>query len=84
MRRATRRAFWLLIGSTLLWLASLSVAVTRFGASSTLTLEEGFLGVYWGGDAECRNSAVDNHFSEPWNPGRGVGRCFPGGVVWAV
>lgn len=84
MRQATRRTAWLLAGVTLLWLISLLVTVTRFGEACTVTFEQGFLGLYWGGDPEVRNSRIDNHFSTPWNPGCGAGRSLPEGMTWAA
>jgi hypothetical protein len=71
-------------GVFVLWLASLTFTITRFGQHVSVTMEQGFVGVYWGNDAETRNSGLDNHFSTPWSPGRGNGRSFPTGMTWAV
>jgi hypothetical protein len=89
MRRRwrTRRVRWW-FGVTVLvvalWAASLLITITHFGGTVTVTVEQGLIGVYWGGDALGRNMAVDNHFSAPWSPGRGAGRSFPEGMTWAV
>lgn len=68
----------------LLWVSSLFFSVTRFGDAVTVTLQDGFVGVYWGGDAHHRNAFVYNHFSAPWSPGSGAGRHFPNGMTWDV
>ena len=73
----------LLAGVLALWVLSLLFTVTRFGEHVTVTFEQGFLGLYWGDDADLRNSHVDNHFSPPWSPETGVGRDFPVEMTWA-
>ena len=86
-RGRPRMVLWM-VGATgcavVLGVGSLLLAVTRFGRVVTITVEQGFVGVYWGGDPSCRNSGVDNHFSAPWSPGRGIGRSFTEGLTWAV
>jgi len=86
-QRRRRVPRWLLVVTTyaaLLWGVSVLFAITRFGDVVTVTLQEGFIGVYWGGDAEHRNARVDNGFSAPWNPESGAGRSFPKRMTWAV
>ena len=51
----------------------------RFGAS----LNEGQLGIYWGGDTNRRNHCLDNaEIWPPYDDTRFAGRAFPG-MTWA-
>lgn len=83
--KTTRSTRWWLCATGLVaavWLTSLLFTITRFGNTVTVTLQEGFLGVYWGGDPQWRNAWVDNGFIVPRNT-CGAGRSFPEGMKWA-
>jgi hypothetical protein len=82
-RRALHIALTLTAGLYVLWLTSLMISVARFGRQVTVTFEQGFVGVYWGGQAAWRNDHLYNHFSPPWSPGRGIGGSVPEGMTWA-
>jgi hypothetical protein len=83
-RRQRRRLLLAALGfASTLWIASLAVNARRYGDHITIHFGEGFLGVYWGGDAEVRNGLIYNNFCPPWD-GRGAGGELSEDTLWEV
>jgi hypothetical protein len=81
LRRETRLLFGGLALGLGVYLAGVLVNVTWYSRPITATLQCGFLGLYWGGQADVRNNWVYNWFSGPWD-GCGAGADAPAGIAW--
>ena len=68
-------------GVFIAWCISISVSLTRYGQWITVTIGEGFIGAYWGGDSEWRNLQLYNGFSPP-SSGSGAGSPKPDWMTW--
>ncbi len=68
--RRSRRRLFTLLALFLLWLFSITWSITRYGDRFTFTVHEGFIGLYWGGDASVPDSHLLNHFTPPSRPPR--------------
>lgn len=66
-----------------IWLGSVGNSVTYYGRQISATFKEGFLGLYWGQDADTRNCRLHNNFVPPWNS-TGAGGILSDGTTWEV
>jgi hypothetical protein len=65
------------------YLTSLCVYATRYGQYLTFTMQEGFFGLYCGGDTAIRNDRLFNGFCAPWDSS-GAGGSVPDDMRWEV
>jgi hypothetical protein len=87
MGRARRRirliGAALSLGAGAYWLATvLLFEMTYYGDEVTVSAREGYLAIYWGEQAEDRNTLVVNNFSWPFFPASGAGMGWTSDWRW--
>lgn len=76
---------WLVASCLLwtLWLGSVVFSVKFYGDQFSAAYTEGFLGLYWGADADTRTCRIHNNFVPPWDAS-GAGGSLAAGTTWEI
>ncbi|MBI5763607.1 MAG: hypothetical protein HZA51_08805 [Planctomycetes bacterium] len=82
-RDRLRLGYVLLSTSLILFAISLLCEINYYGWSLTWTIQQGFIGVYWGDDSGLRASWLRNGFLPPMEA-TGAGQSIEGRGTWEV